>query len=160
MKTAEETIKLAKMIESHGVAMLTVHGRTRHHNKQFMGPCNWDIIKQIKDTLRIPVIANGGIENYQDALDCLKYTGCDGVMSSESALEYPALFNGHEIVDNDKLANEYLDLAAELGNADMSWIRAHIHKFLHFGFKTHTDLRDKLNTSKTIPEIKEIAEEL
>jgi tRNA-dihydrouridine synthase len=58
-----------------------------------MGPCNWEIIRKIKQTLSIPVIANGGIATYDDCIKCLEYTGCDGVMSSESILEYPALFD-------------------------------------------------------------------
>jgi len=73
--------------------MLVVHGRTREHNKNDVGPCNWEIIRKIKASLQIPVIANGGISTFEDCMACLEYTGCDGVMSSESILEYPALFD-------------------------------------------------------------------
>lgn len=73
--------------------MLVVHGRTREHKKQQTGPANWLIIKKIKESLRIPVIANGGMASFEDCVKCLEITGCDGVMSSESILEYPALFD-------------------------------------------------------------------
>ena len=70
-----------------------------------VGNCDWQIIKEIKESLKIPVIANGGIETFQDARDCLEQTGCDGVMSAEAILEYPALFhsNNGELLDMDAL---------------------------------------------------------
>jgi len=65
----------------------------------------------LKDILPIPVFANGGIYTYNDVVECIKHTGVDGVMSSESLLENPALFyNKGEIQDLDVLAKEYLDL--------------------------------------------------
>ena len=93
LPSEEDTLKLAKMIEECGCAMLVVHGRTREHKKQLTGSANWLIIKKIKESLKIPVIANGGMATYEDCLKCLEFTGCDGVMSSESILEYPALFD-------------------------------------------------------------------
>ena len=99
-----------------------------------MGTANYHIIKRIKETLKIPVIANGGISTFKDAQDCIKYTGCDGVMSSESILEYPALFNGEQILDLDELAAEYLRLHEEYpGEADNKHVRAHLFKFLYTG---------------------------
>ena len=88
-----DTLYLAQEIEKAGASLLTVHGRTREHNKQTVGPCHYEIVKKIKQTLKIPVILNGGISDYQDVQNALKFTGCDGVMSSESILEYPALFD-------------------------------------------------------------------
>lgn len=73
--------------------MLVVHGRTRDQKKNDIREANWTIIKEIKETLSIPVVANGGIVTYDDVIRCLEYTGCDGVMSSEAILEYPALFD-------------------------------------------------------------------
>ena len=87
------TLDLCRAIEATGVSMLTVHGRTVESNKLFVGSTNWEIIRQIKQTVSIPVIANGGIANYSDAIRCLHETGCDGVMSSEALLENPKLFS-------------------------------------------------------------------
>ena len=69
-----------------------MHGRTKEQNKQLVGTSNWDLIRRIKETVSIPVIANGGIETYEDYQRCLEYTGADAVMSSEGLLENPALF--------------------------------------------------------------------
>ena len=68
LSTDEETLDLCRAIEDCGVSMLTVHGRTVDSNKLFVSPCNWDIIRKIKNTLSIPVIANGGIACRDDAL--------------------------------------------------------------------------------------------
>lgn len=150
------------MIEECGCAMLVVHGRTREHKKQQTGPANWLIIKKIKDSLRIPVIANGGMATFEDCMKCLEFTGCDGVMSSESILEYPALFDPQPAPYNlDQIALEYLEMVDRYpGEADLKNVRSHVHKFLHTGFKQHTDLRDKLTLSKTIQEFKSIIEEM
>ena len=93
LKTDEETLELVQAIEKTGVSMLTIHGRTVESSKLFTGPVDWDIIKKVKGIVKIPVIANGGIESYSDALRCMEETGVDGVMSSEGLLENPKLFS-------------------------------------------------------------------
>ena len=141
--------------------MLVVHGRTREHKKQDVGPANWTIIKKIKEHLKIPVIANGGMSTYEDCIRCLEFTGCDGVMSSESILEYPALFDNSRIYDLDDLALDYIDMVTRYpGEADLKNIRSHLHKFLHSGLKVHTDLRDKLSEAKSLDIVKEVALEM
>ena len=101
LPTEEATIALAKVMEDSGCAMLVVHGRTREHKKNDVGPANWENIRKIKLALKIPVMANGGMATYEDCLKCLEYTGCDGIMSSESILEYPALFDNSRLWDMD-----------------------------------------------------------
>jgi len=60
--------------------------------------------------LNIPVILNGGISTIEDVHYALKFTGCDGVMSSEAILEYPALYSDDGVIyDMDELTEEYLD---------------------------------------------------
>lgn len=61
-----KTIQLALRIQASGCSVLTIHGRTKEQNKERMGKTNWDIIKKLKETLKIPVIANGGIETLED----------------------------------------------------------------------------------------------
>ena len=144
----EDTLFLAKQIEKAGASLLTVHGRTRDHNKQTVGPANFEIIKRVKQTLKIPVIVNGGISTFADVQHALKFTGCDGVMSSESILEYPALFDPTQVYDMDDLTLEYLDFFEKYrGEANLKILKAHLHKFLHSGFTVHkhTDLRERLN---------------
>mmetsp|Transcript_19716 Transcript_19716/g.14165 ORF Transcript_19716/g.14165 Transcript_19716/m.14165 type:complete len:88 (+) Transcript_19716:484-747(+) len=62
----DDTLHLARSIEAAGASLLTVHGRCREHNKQRVGPANYYIIGKIKQELKIPVIANGGISTYKD----------------------------------------------------------------------------------------------
>lgn len=68
LSTDAETLDLCKAIENCGVSMITVHGRTADSNKLFMGAADWEIIRKVKNTLSIPVIANGGISSREDAL--------------------------------------------------------------------------------------------
>jgi tRNA-dihydrouridine synthase 1 len=126
-----DTLNLVKAIEKAGCSLLTVHGRTKEQNKQKVGKCDWDIIKKIKQTVKIPVVANGGIYCYEDVVGCLEYTGVDGVMSSESLLENPALFSG-KIYDLDDIALEYLEICKKYPT-DPAYIRAHLFKMLFTG---------------------------
>ena len=66
LKTEEETLNLVRRIEAAGASMVTVHGRLKEHNKERIVAANYDIIRRIKQTLKIPVIANGGISTYKD----------------------------------------------------------------------------------------------
>ena len=136
---------------------MTVHGRLKEHNKHRVGTCNYAIIKKIKETLQIPVIANGGISTFADVEQALKLTGADGVMSSESILEYAALFDPSKVYDMDEIALEYLDLYQKYPEeCDRSCIRAHMFKFLHTGLSVHTDLRDKLAKIQTTEDFRSL----
>ena len=141
--------------------MLTVHGRCKEHNKHRVGSANYAIIKRIKETLKIPVIANGGISTFQDVQQCMELTGVDGVMSSEAILEYPALFDGEKLHDLDTLMLEYFDMYEKYpGEADLKTIRSHMFKFLHVGLQKHTDIRDILNQSKGYEPLRDVAVKL
>ena len=111
----EDTLRLCKMLEREGAQLITVissllsyqqiHGRTRDQNKEKVGACDWKAIKQIRDTLSIPVFANGGICTLSDVTRCLKETGVNGVMVGEAILENPALFvDGVDPVDGHLLS--------------------------------------------------------
>lgn len=88
----EKTFKYYKRMEQAGCSLLTVHGRTRHQNKEKVGKCDWEFIRRVKQELKIPVFANGGIYKHADIVNCLEFTKADGVMSSEALLENPMLF--------------------------------------------------------------------
>ncbi|KAG9291595.1 hypothetical protein G9A89_022014 [Geosiphon pyriformis] len=85
-----ETVELAKRAESMGLDFLAVHGRTRHQKSN--ATVNLDAIKLIKQSLNIPVIANGDIFSFQDAERVYAETGVNGVMSARGILQNPALF--------------------------------------------------------------------
>jgi tRNA-dihydrouridine synthase 1 len=66
LPTEEKTLELVKRIEAAGASLITVHGRLKEHNKQRIMHANYHIIRRIKETVKIPVIVNGGISCFQD----------------------------------------------------------------------------------------------
>ena len=153
-KDFEKCIELCETLVRAGASLLTIHGRTRDEKGHRVGAVDWDMIKRIKHHFqgRVPVIANGGIEDYNDIERCLSYTGCDGVMSSEAILENPTLFCGNDSITMIDLTLEYLEYA-EKYRAPWSSIRGHCMKMLHRYFAVHIDIRDQISTTKTIDDI-------
>lgn len=84
-------VLIAKIAEDEGVACLAVHGRTRMD--KFKGQAEYDTIKLIKNTVAIPVIANGDIVNGHDAKKVLQHTNADGVMIGRAAQGNPWIFS-------------------------------------------------------------------
>ena len=83
-------VEIAKIAESCGVAAVAVHGRTRQ--QYYSGTADWDIIAQVKDAVKIPVIGNGDVVSPESAKKMLEYTGCDGVMIGRAVRGNPWLF--------------------------------------------------------------------
>ena len=152
-----QTLEIAKVIESTGVSLLTVHGRTVKENKTAVAAPSFDAIGAIVGAVTIPVIANGGLEHPADIQKILSATGAAGVMSSEALLENPALFSsmhagGGGASDEEveaaivmsammsrqlSLAFEYLSLAAVHypvfygGSGGINCVMSHVFKILY-----------------------------
>lgn len=84
-------VLIAKIAEDEGIACLAVHGRTRAD--KFKGEAEYDTIKNIKESVQIPVIANGDIVTGTDAIKVLQHTNADGVMIGRAAQGNPWVFN-------------------------------------------------------------------
>lgn len=122
----ETSIRLCETLVNAGASVLTIHGRTRDEKGCFVGACDWDMIRRIKEhfakkEIPIPIIANGGIENLDDVLRCLEYTKADAVMTSEAILENPAIFS--RSIDRNGIFRSQLELAGKC-------FHSHSHIFL------------------------------
>ena len=82
--------ELAKIAEKCGVSAITIHGRTRE--EYYSGKADLDIIKKVKESVKIPVIGNGDIVDEESALKMFEYTGVDGIMIGRGAMGNPWIF--------------------------------------------------------------------
>lgn len=92
-KEHEEAISIAKVAEDSGVDAIALHARTRAQG--YSGKANWDLIRDFKKELKIPVIGNGDVETIEDASRMLKETGCDAVMVGRAAVSEPWFFKSY-----------------------------------------------------------------
>ena len=88
--TCINAVEIAKIIEDAGAAAVAVHGRTRE--QYYSGTADWEIIRQVKEAVSIPVIGNGDVTSPQKAEELVKQTGCDGIMIARAAAERPWIF--------------------------------------------------------------------
>ena len=157
-------VKIAKIAEQNGADMIAVHGRTMKQG--YSGNANWDLIKEVKENVSIPVAANGDIIDGESALKCLKKTKCDFLMIGRAAMKNPFVFTeiNHYLKTEEKLKqtekqrfeiiNEYLKLAEEF---KISFTRSITHiNSLTRGLYDSTSFREELNKRKSFVEINEL----
>lgn len=118
-------VEIAKIAEENGAAGLAIHGRTRE--QFYSGNADWDIIKQVKESVNIPIVGNGDITNPEKAKEMLEYTGCDAIMIGRAAQGNPWIFERivHYLKTGEILPkpsiNEKIDIAIK-----------HLHMLIEF----------------------------
>ncbi len=156
-------LDFAQRLEDCGAAMLTIHGRTR--SQGYNGPAKWDWIGKVKETVSVPVIANGDINSLDAAIACLSQTGADGVMCSRGTLGYPFLVGeiDHWLQTGDRLpaptlpeqlacARDHLQgLWDYKGQRGLFQARKHMTWYVK-GFPGSAELRQQLSRMNSLEE--------
>ena len=107
----DRTVDLCRQIEAAGASFISVHGRTKDQRCE---PVNLEAIRTIKQSVAIPVVANGDVKRLADVEQTVALTGCDGVMAARGMLENPAMFAGYDVTP-DRCISDWVRLALATG---------------------------------------------
>lgn len=161
-------VEMAKIAEASGAAAIAVHGRTRE--QFYSGKADWDIIRQVKEAVSIPVIGNGDLLTAEDVIAMQEQTGCDGFMIGRGAQGNPWIFRQvlHYFETGEHLAKPSFEEVAEmmLRHARMMLefkgeytgireIRKH-GAWYTAGYKNSAKLRVMINEVETYNELEEL----
>jgi len=106
-----KTVDMCQKAEHAGAAWIDVHGRTIQQRRD---PVDYDAIKLIKDSVRVPVVANGDIKCEKDVAMVKERTNVDGVMAAQGLLDNPAMYAGYSVTPK-HCVEDYMDIAFQLG---------------------------------------------
>ena len=154
-------VDIAKVVEDSGADFLAVHGRTRAG--KFKAAVDYDAIKEIKEAVNIPVIANGDIDSFEKAKWVLEHTGADGVMIGRGAVGAPWIFHqlrsGEEHVDQNlkhEIIMEHFDKMIDFyGSHGVAMFRKHTHTYSK-GYRGASALRNQVNSIDDIQEYRDV----
>lgn len=169
--TCINAVEIAKIIEDAGGKAVAVHGRTRE--QYYSGKADWDIIRQVKEAVTIPVIGNGDVVSGESAIAIQKETGCDGVMIGRGAQGNPWIFS--ELLEYERTGKMPLRPSVEaikkmmirhaqlqmqykgeyLGIREM---RKHVSWYTS-GLPNSAKLRDEINRVESYEELEQLLEE-
>ena len=163
-------VECAKIIEESGASAITVHGKTRE--QFYSGEADYDIIKEVNESVKIPVIANGEIHTPEECERILKHTGCDFAMIGRGALGNPFIFEQMKSYFETGCYKEFysveerLDTLLKQAELTIEYkgeyravleARKHIAWYLK-GIKNSKNYRMRANTVSSMDEIKSLCE--
>ncbi len=157
-------VEIAKIAESVGISAITIHGRTR--SEFYTGKADLDIIKQVKESVRIPVIGNGDVVDGESAKRMFEYTGVDGIMIGRGTFGRPWIFKEIlEYLETGKIIEEpdnyeklniiekHINLAVEeKGEIAVKELRKHIAWYTK-NLKNSSEFRNSINKIETKEEL-------
>jgi len=157
-------IEIAKIAEASGVDFIAVHGRTR--SGRYKAPVDYNAIREIKESVRIPVIANGDIDSPAKAKWVLEQTGADGVMIGRAAVGNPWIFK--QIKEGmaqpssaliKEVVLEHFDQMVEYyGKYGAIIFRKNLHSYSKAGYKGASLFRNTVNRLENPEEMREVVE--
>lgn len=162
-------VEIAKICEKAGASAITVHPRTRAQG--YSGQANWDIIRQVKENVTIPVIGNGDIKSCYDAKRMLLETNCDMIMIGRAVLGNPWLIkqtvdyldyniepSNVTYLDRLNMISKHIDYLLENNNEKITLLQMRSH-VLWYLKGVNSNLKKQIMEVKTVLEFKELLDE-
>lgn len=165
-------VEVAQKIEQAGASLIAIHARTR--SQGYSGKANWDIIKQVKENVSIPVIGNGDIKTIYDAKKMLDETKCDAIMIGRATLGNPWFIKECvEYIENNKIIapptniekidmiNHHYELLKKYTSEKQALLEIRMHALWYIkGLPNIKEYKNKITSCKTEKEFKNLLNEI